>query len=131
MPRNSRALLFAEIRTCGKPGSATADALMGFSPARNLNRWSEAEPVTRPLSFHAAKDRTRRARAFHGNPGFPNPDEFRFRRTEARWTRLRRVGSSADRVPKNLIRPRLGIHQDLSSGSPDNSDVLIGNPIRK
>jgi hypothetical protein len=32
MPRNSRALLSAEIRTSGRPGSATADALMGFSP---------------------------------------------------------------------------------------------------
>jgi hypothetical protein len=38
MPRNARALLSAEIRTCGKPGSATADALMGFSPSPCLDR---------------------------------------------------------------------------------------------
>ncbi len=32
MPRSSRVLLSAKIRTSGKPGSAAADALMGFSP---------------------------------------------------------------------------------------------------
>jgi hypothetical protein len=51
MPRNSKALLSAEIRTCGEPGFATADALMGFSPFRSLLRGTEAEPVTRPLPF--------------------------------------------------------------------------------
>ena len=51
MPRNSRALLSAEIRTCGKPGSATADALMGFSPFRSLLHGSEAKPVARSLPF--------------------------------------------------------------------------------
>jgi hypothetical protein len=51
MPRNSRALLSAEIRTCGEPGFATADALMGFSPFRSLLQGTEAEPVNRPLPF--------------------------------------------------------------------------------
>jgi hypothetical protein len=51
MPRSSRALLSAEIRTCGKPGFATADALMGFAPFRSLLRASETEPVARPLPF--------------------------------------------------------------------------------
>jgi hypothetical protein len=38
---------------------------------------------------------------------------------------------TADRTPKSAVRLHPGIHQDLSSGSPENSDVLIGNPIRK
>jgi hypothetical protein len=51
MPRNSRALLSAEIRTCGEPGFATADALMGFPPFRSLLHGSFARPASRPLPF--------------------------------------------------------------------------------
>jgi hypothetical protein len=51
MPRNSRALLSAEIRTCGEPGFATADALMGFPPFRSLLQETGAKPANRPLPF--------------------------------------------------------------------------------
>lgn len=37
MPRDSRALLSAKIRTDGKPGPAAAAALLGFSPFRSVN----------------------------------------------------------------------------------------------
>jgi len=75
-----------------------------------LNHRSEAELVAQPLTLPAVKLELDE----------PKPP--------------RHLGISrpaVDRVPKNLIRLRTGIHQDLSSGSPDNSGVLIGIPIRK
>jgi hypothetical protein len=63
MPRSSRALLSVEIRTGGEPGSAAADALMGFLPQRNLKPEARAEPVTRPLPLPVSGSRTRRARS--------------------------------------------------------------------
>jgi hypothetical protein len=77
MPRSSRALLSAEIRTSGEPGSATAVALMGFLPSRSETGVWKRERQTDPL-LHPFESRTRRARAHEGLPEFPEPRPARF-----------------------------------------------------
>jgi hypothetical protein len=52
MPRNSRALLSAEIRTSGEPGFATAAALMGFPAVPEPSPWvPRGTGLTRYLPF--------------------------------------------------------------------------------
>jgi hypothetical protein len=72
---------------------------MGFSPFRSLLRGTEAEPVARPLPFVLKETELDE----------PEPPE-----------NLGISRSADDPVPKNPIRPHPGIHQDLSSGSPEN-----------
>jgi hypothetical protein len=110
MPRSSRALLSAEIRTTGEPGFAGADALMGFVPAKREPRDGREDGCPSPPPGRVGKPDSEESR--------PLSDAEYFHR-------------AADHAPRSTARLRLGIHQDLSSGSPENSDVLIGNPIRK
>jgi hypothetical protein len=48
MPRSFRALLSAEIRTDREPGSAGADALMGFVPEKAGAARSRVERLPAP-----------------------------------------------------------------------------------
>jgi len=106
---------------------AVRNSLHGLEKTAGINRWNETGCPASVL--RAWRNRTRRARTPPDTPEFPALQTIRLRR--AGW---RAPGSEEPNawnlVPKNLIPFRPGIHQDLSSGSPDNSDVLIGNPIR-
>ena len=80
MPRDSRALLSAKIRTDGKPGPAAAAALLGFSPFRSVNHRPGREPVARLHPDVPQKIRPEGLKLL-GDPGFPGPWETGFRRT--------------------------------------------------
>jgi hypothetical protein len=103
MPRSSRALLSTEIRTCLGPRPAQADALMG---------------VFAPLQSDPRAARTRLPGPVL--PALRLPDL-----REAGQTTLQ--GTSTARAGGPLAGPTSShevFHQDLSSGSPDDSGVL-------
>jgi len=128
MPCSSRALLSVEIRTAANRGLPRPLLSWAFRRSEfTAQAWSETGC---PVPFlHASRNRTRRARAPQDTPESPARQTFRFRRTGWRVSGSEEP-STWNPAPKNLAPFRPGIHQDLSSGSPDNSDVLIGNPIR-
>jgi hypothetical protein len=103
MPRSSRALLPAEIRTRSRPKSARADTLMGFL------RLSRAFPWDR-------------------GTGFPAPSLLRFRPAICERSAVRRSRAlSRPRVGRPLAGPTDSLevlHQDLTSVSPDDRGVL-------
>jgi hypothetical protein len=103
MPRDSRALLPTEIRTFRGPRPAKADALMGFfSPLQSGHRSPRVrfpEPCPRALS----------------PPVLGRPGGRRFREL----TRERSGRALAGTTDSLEV-----FHQDLSSGSPDDSGVL-------
>jgi hypothetical protein len=89
MPRNSRALLSAEIRTAANRGSPRPMLSWAFYrfDACSVNRM---EPVARPLSLCASKNRTRRARALRGASEAPDLRMTGFRRT---WSDIIRAST--------------------------------------
>jgi hypothetical protein len=110
MPRSSRALLSAEIRTPanrGPQGPILSWALR-LSETETTNGKVKRLPASTPC----------RARAPDSEEPEAGKDSGSFPPT-------------ADRPPWRAVRLQSDIHQDLSSGSPENSDVLIGKPIRK
>jgi hypothetical protein len=102
MPRNSRALLPAKIRTRLKPMRARADTLMGFCTLRlqhHLLRVPVARRPPRNTWWDAGPAKVPRP----GERGRDSRGMFGFHRS--------------DQHPKS-------VHQDLSPGSPDDSNVL-------
>jgi hypothetical protein len=100
MPRNSRALLPAKIRTRLKPMRARADTLMGFSTLRQ-QILSLRAPVARHPPCPHGEQSPRASRS--GEQGRDSRRKIGFHRS--------------DQHPKS-------VHQDLSPGSPDDSSVL-------
>jgi hypothetical protein len=128
MPRNSRALLSVEIRTAANRGPPRPLLSWAFRRSE-LTAMAGSEAGCPASILRVRRKRTRRARPPLSTPEFPDRQDLPVPKNRMGRTRLRRAGCR-NPVPKNLVPFRPGIHQDLSSGSPDNSDVLIGNPIR-